>query len=61
MEEKDKVYWNDPAEETSGEYWIAEDVYIDGEDDEDTVILITNGVSEVEVTANELDLNYKQL
>ena len=61
LEEKDKVYWNDPAEETSGEYWIAEDVYIGGEDDEDTVILITNGVSEVEVTANELDLNYKQL
>ena len=54
LEVGDKVYWNDPEELSSGEYEVVEEVSIDGEDDEDTVILISNGVSQVKATANEL-------
>ena len=59
-----RVYWNDPAGETSGEYTVLdahEEKYQnytdeDVEDYDDRIILIGNGHSEAEVNAEELDL-----
>lgn len=44
-----KVYWNDPAEETSGEYTIS---FVINEE----MVYISNGVSEAEVLINELEV-----
>lgn len=53
-----KCYWRDPAEETSGIYEIAEIRYDEDDLDDslsnDTIILLTNGYSEAEVTLNEI-------
>ncbi len=57
-----KVYWNDPADETSGEYEVYnthEEKYADLtdediEDYDDRIILIGDGYSEAEVNAAEL-------
>lgn len=59
-----RVYWNDPAGETSGEYTVLDaheekyQNYTDEniEDYDDRIILIGNGHSEAEVNAEELDL-----
>lgn len=59
-----RVYWNDPADETSGEYTVLdahEEKYADYtdedvEDYDDRIILIGNGVSEAEANAEELDI-----
>ena len=59
-----RVYWNDPAGETSGEYTVLdahEEKYQnytdeDVEDYDDRIILIGNGHSEAEVNAEELDI-----
>jgi hypothetical protein len=59
-----RVYWNDPAGETSGEYTILdahEEKYQnytdeDIEDYDDRIILIGDGHSEAEVNAEELDI-----
>ena len=59
-----RVYWNDPAGETSGEYTVLdahEEKYQnytdeDVEDYDDRIILIGDGHSEAEVNAEELDL-----
>lgn len=61
-----RVYWNDPADETSGEYTVLdahEEKYSDYTDEDvkdydDRIILIGNGVSEAEVNAEELDIVY---
>lgn len=45
-----KVYWNDPAGETSGMYKIAKDVNVN----EDNIALINNEYSEAEVFLDEL-------
>lgn len=57
-----KVYWNDPAGETSGEYTVLDPLdernkdYTeeDIKDYDDRIILIGNGISEAEVNAQEL-------
>lgn len=50
-----KVYWNDPAGETSGWYRVAEIGAKDGEYEEDTIVLIYNKYgSEAEVNLWEL-------
>ena len=59
-----RVYWNDPAGETSGEYTVLdahEEKYQnytdeDVEDYDDRIILIGDGHSEAEVNAEELDI-----
>lgn len=59
-----KVYWNDPANETSGEYEVYDtfkerNADITDEDVkkfDDRVILIGNGTSEAEVYAAELQI-----
>lgn len=59
-----KVWWNDPANETSGEYKVldpkdeynADTTEEDMADFDDRIILIGDGTSEVEVYAAELDL-----
>lgn len=59
-----RVWWNDPADETSGEYKVLDpkDEYNSDTAEEDIVdfdyriILIGNGVSEAEVYAEELDI-----
>lgn len=59
-----KVWWNDPANETSGEYEVldpkdeynADTTEEDIADFDDRIILIGDGTSEVEVYAAELDL-----
>ncbi len=48
-----KVYWIDPARETSGEYTLCQPIEID-EENEDSVILIGNENSETEVLFHEL-------
>lgn len=45
------VYWNDPANETSGYYTV---LNIPDTNEEDAVILIGDGCSEAEVYASEL-------
>ena len=54
FEEGQKVRWNDPVHETLGEYEVITEEDIEGFDDR--VILISNGYSEVEVYAEELEL-----
>lgn len=53
-----KCYWRDPAEETSGIYEITEIRYDENDLNDsltnDTIILLTNGHSEAEVTLNEI-------
>lgn len=50
-----EVWWNDPAGETSGAYTVEDIRYdSDGMLHEDTIILISNGTSEAEVTIDEL-------
>ncbi len=61
FEEGQKVRWNDPVHETLGEYEVIDicNTDITEEDIEgfdDRVILISNGYSEVEVYAEELEL-----
>ena len=59
-----RVYWNDPAGETSGEYTVLdahEEKYADYtdedvEDYDDRIILIGDGTTEAEVNAEELDM-----
>lgn len=59
-----RVYWNDPAGETSGEYTVIDpkDEYNKDFTEEDTadfderMIVIGNGTSEAEVYASELDI-----
>ena len=59
-----RVYWNDPAGETSGEYTVLdahEEKYQnytdeDVEDYDDRIILIGDAGSEAEVSAEELDI-----
>lgn len=59
-----KVWWNDPANETSGEYKVldskdqynADTTEEDIADIDDRIILIGDGTSEAEVYAAELDL-----
>lgn len=59
-----RVYWNDTAGETSGEYTVLdahEEKYHnytdeDVEDYDDRIILIGDGTSEAEVNAEELDI-----
>lgn len=59
-----RVYWNDPAGETSGEYTVLdahEEKYADYTDEDvenydDRIILIGTGGSEAEVPAEELDI-----
>ena len=59
-----RVYWNDPTGETSGEYTVLdahEEKYQnytdeDVEDYDDRIILIGDGHSEAEVNAEELDI-----
>lgn len=48
----DCVFWHDPANQTNGSYTV---LGIQEPIDEDSIILIGNGVSEAEVTANELE------
>nr|DAE55296.1 MAG TPA: hypothetical protein [Caudoviricetes sp.] len=59
-----RVYWNDPADETSGKYYVL-DPYDDRNDEvteedivgfDDRMILIGNGSSEAQVYAQELDI-----
>lgn len=58
LKEGNECYWKDPAEETSGIYEIAEIRYDEDDLDDslsnDTIILLTNGNSEAEVTLNEI-------
>lgn len=53
-----QCYWKDPANETSGIYTIEEIRYDENDYEDaltnDTIILIGNGYSEVEVTLNEI-------
>lgn len=64
FKEGQRVWWNDPAGETSGEYRVIDpkDEYNSeaAEDDiadfDDRMILIGNGTSEAEVYAQELDI-----
>lgn len=58
------VFWNDPADETSGKYKVL-DPYAERNEDvteediaefDDRVILIGSGYSEAEVYAQELDI-----
>lgn len=65
-----KVWWNDPAGETSGEYEVLDVPFKFDEQGElvdpenfslDTIILIGNGCSEAEVTPNELTPLYPDL
>ena len=52
-----KVYWNDPAKETSGEYTVVELKNFSFEDDNwelDNIVLISNGTTEAEVCLSEL-------
>lgn len=64
FKKRQKVYWNDPVGETSGEYEVynapeMEDVFSGDEEIEDLddrIILIGNGISEAEVYAAELDM-----
>lgn len=58
-----RVYWNDPAGETSGEYYVigvrdSDNNYTDegAECDDDHIITIGNSHSEAEVLAAELDI-----
>lgn len=59
-----RVYWNDPAGETSGEYEVLDPkdecnkdfTEDDIEDFDERSILIGNGVSEAEVYASELEI-----
>ncbi len=46
-----KVYWVDPAGETSGDYEVCKTIEIKNDDD---IILISNGSSEAEVYFSEL-------
>ena len=48
----DCVFWHDPANQTNGSYTV---LGIQEPIDKDSIILIGNGVSEAEVTANELE------
>lgn len=55
-----RVYWHDPCGETSGEYNILQ-FYADSTaqsmtPEEDDIILIGDGVSEAEVTIDELEV-----
>lgn len=62
FKEGQRVWWNDPAAETSGEYKVLDpkDAYNadtteeDIADFDDRMILIGNGTSEAEVYAEEL-------
>lgn len=62
FKEGQRVWWNDPAAETSGEYKVldpkddynADTTEEDIADFDDRMILIGNGTSEVEVYAEEL-------
>ncbi len=64
FKEGQRVWWNDPADETSGEYKVLDprDEYNsditeeDIVDFDDRIILVGNGVSEAEVYAEELDI-----
>ncbi len=64
FKEGQKVYWNDPAGETSGEYEVHnanEEKYADltdedVEDFDERIILIGDGFSEAEVFAAELEI-----
>ena len=67
FEKGQKVFWNDPAGETSGEYKVYdafEEKYADLTDEDlevleefdDRIILIGDGVSEAEVYAAELEI-----
>lgn len=64
FKEGQQVWWNDPADETSGEYKVLDpkDEYNsdtaeeDIVDFDDRIILIGNGVSEAEVYAEELEI-----
>jgi hypothetical protein len=50
-----EVYWNDPAiNGTSGYYTVSEIRHHEGLWSEDMIILLTNGVSEVEANLSEL-------
>ena len=59
-----RVCWNDPADETSGEYTVLDPMdernkdytEADVEDFDDRMILIGNGSSEAEVNAEELEI-----
>lgn len=64
FKEGQRVWWNDPANETSGEYKVLDpkDEYNSDVTEEDIVdfddrmILVGNGVGEAEVYAEELDI-----
>ena len=64
FKEGQRVWWNDPAGETSGHYTVLDphnDDYADFTEEDiadfdERIILISNGVGETEVYAEELDI-----
>lgn len=53
--ENDEVYWNDPDNgQSSGIYKVIKRYSDEPKDDDDTIYLISNGVSEAEVYRIEL-------